>query len=74
MAKHDVEVSLAESRARLSSLLVPDPETGRIEADVFPRSAAMKALIFGLPVITTLLATRLPLLQSLIREVGSRLR
>jgi hypothetical protein len=38
------------------------------------RVVAMKALIFGLPVITTLLATRLPLLQSLIREVGSRLR
>jgi hypothetical protein len=66
-------MSLAQSRARLRSLLVPDPETGHIEADVFPRSKAMKALVFALPVIAAA-ATRSPMLQSLIREIGSRLR
>lgn len=75
MAEFDPELSLARNRARLRSLLVPDPETGRIEADVFPRSAAMKALVFGLPVVVALAArSRSPLVQSLIREVGSRLK
>jgi hypothetical protein len=73
MERHDAQLSLAMSRARLRSLLLPDPDTGRIEADVFPRSGVMKALLFALPVIGAA-ATRSPLMQALIREVGSRLR
>ena len=70
MEEHDLELRLTESRARLRTLLVPDPETGHIEADVFPRSIAMRVLVAGLP----LLATRYPLLQFLMRQAGSRLR
>jgi hypothetical protein len=42
MEEHVVATSLQESRARLREMLVPDPETGRIEADHFPRSAVMR--------------------------------
>ena len=35
---------LEHSRAQLRAMLVPDPHTGRIEADVFPRSALMRFL------------------------------
>ncbi len=42
METHDVSANLAESRSRLRELLLPDAETGRIEADVFPRSAVMR--------------------------------
>jgi hypothetical protein len=42
MEEHVVAANLQESRARLRELLVPDPETGRIEADQFPRSAVMR--------------------------------
>jgi hypothetical protein len=45
METHAVTTNLEESRARLRELLLPDPETGRIEADVFPRSAVMRFLL-----------------------------
>ncbi len=45
METHDVTVDLADSRARLREMLLPDPETGRIEADVFPRSAVMRFML-----------------------------
>jgi len=44
MEEHVVAARLVSNRARLRALLVPDPETGRIEADVFPRSAVMRAM------------------------------
>jgi hypothetical protein len=73
MEEHELELSLRHSRARLRSLLVPDPQTGQIEADVFPRSVAMRALLAALPVLATV-ATRNPVLKLLVREVGSRFR
>jgi hypothetical protein len=51
MEEHDLAVRLQQNRARLRSLLLPDPETGHIEADVFPRSIAMRALVAGVPVL-----------------------
>lgn len=45
METHDVSANLEESRARLRELLLPDPETGRIEANVFPRSAVMRFML-----------------------------
>lgn len=44
MEEHAVTARLTDSRARLRAMLVPDPETGHIEADVFPRSAVMRFL------------------------------
>jgi hypothetical protein len=38
---------LAHSRGLLRALLIPDPGTGKIEADVFPRSAVMRFLFDG---------------------------
>lgn len=38
---------LARSRGLLRELLIPDPGTGKIEADVFPRSAVMRFLFDG---------------------------
>lgn len=73
MEKHDVQLELQQNRARLRALLLPDPETGRIEADVFPRSKAMRLVLSALPLLATM-ATRSPLLQSLVREVALRLR
>lgn len=35
-------LELQRSRAQLRSLLLPDPVTGRIEADAFPRSQLMR--------------------------------
>jgi hypothetical protein len=35
-------MELQRSRAQLRALLLPDPETGRIEADAFPRSQLMR--------------------------------
>lgn len=67
MENLDPAVSLQQSRAQLRSLLIPDPDTGRIEADVFPRSIAMRVAVSGLPVLATLIAKRSPLLQSLLR-------
>jgi hypothetical protein len=45
METHAVTADLEESRDRLRELLLPDPETGRIEADVFPRSAVMRFML-----------------------------
>jgi hypothetical protein len=45
METHDVTANLEDSRARLREMLLPDPETGRIEADVFPRSAVMRFML-----------------------------
>ncbi|MET0279570.1 MAG: hypothetical protein ABW278_00400 [Steroidobacteraceae bacterium] len=42
MEEHAVVRRLEQSRAQLRELLLPDPLTGRIEADVFPRSAVMR--------------------------------
>lgn len=42
MEEHVVTARLSDSRARLRTLLLPDPETGHIEADVFPRSKVMR--------------------------------
>lgn len=44
MEEHPVTLELQRSRAMLRAMLLPDPETGRIEADVFPRSAVMRFL------------------------------
>jgi hypothetical protein len=44
MEEHAVATELQHSRAVLRALLLPDPETGRVEADVFPRSAVMQFL------------------------------
>jgi hypothetical protein len=46
METHLVEARLHASRERLRALLIPDPESGRIEADAFPRSAVMR-LVFS---------------------------
>lgn len=35
-------LELQRSRAQLRALLLPDPVTGRIEADAFPRSQLMR--------------------------------
>jgi hypothetical protein len=45
MEEHDLVTRLEQSRAQLRGLLIPDPVTGRIEADVFPRSAVMRFLL-----------------------------
>lgn len=42
MESHAVTARLHDSRERLRQLLIPDPGTGRIESDVFPRSAVMQ--------------------------------
>jgi hypothetical protein len=73
MDKHELALNLEQSRARMRSLLIPDPVTGQIEADVFPRSTAMRALVSGLPVLATI-ASRHPWLRLLAREVVSRFR
>ena len=39
-------LELQRSRALLRAMLLPDPETGRIEADAFPRSQLMR-FVFG---------------------------
>jgi hypothetical protein len=44
MEEHVITTRLDQSRAQLRAMLVPDPQTGRIEADVFPRSAVMRFL------------------------------
>jgi hypothetical protein len=44
MEKHPVGAELQHSRALLRALLLPDPRSGRIEADVFPRSTVMRVL------------------------------
>ena len=55
MEEHDLAARLRHNRARMRALLLPDPETGRIEANVFPRSIAMRVLIAGLPALLLLL-------------------
>jgi hypothetical protein len=40
-----VALRLHESRERVRALLIPDPVTGRIEADAFPRSAVMRFIL-----------------------------
>ena len=45
MEEYVVMASLQESRARIRAMLVPDPATGRIEADQFPRSAVMRFVL-----------------------------
>jgi hypothetical protein len=67
MEERNPEVRLEQSRARLRSLLIPDPATGRIEADVFPRSIAMRVAVSGLPLLAKAVAGRSSWLQSLIR-------
>ncbi len=43
MEEHAIAaLELQRSRAQLRALLLPDPETGRIEADAFPRSQLMR--------------------------------
>jgi hypothetical protein len=71
--RHDFELRLEQSRAELRCLLLPDPRSGHPVMGMFPRSMAMRLILFGLPVIANM-ATRSPLLQSLVREVASRLR
>lgn len=75
MEEHAIVVRLQHSRQRLRSLLLPDLETGRIEADAFPRSAAMQ-LLFN-PGARRLMMTVLPTLLMLFgwrrRTSGSRL-
>jgi hypothetical protein len=44
MEAHSVTGNLHDSRERIRALLIPDPVTGRIEADTFPRSAVMRFL------------------------------
>ncbi len=41
MEEHAVAIELQQSRAQLRTLLLPDPATGRVEANVFPRSAVI---------------------------------
>jgi len=69
MDEHDLQLRLQQNRAELRSLLIPDPETGHIEADVFPRSVAMRVVVSSLPLMATVVQ-RSPLLQSLVRGVG----
>jgi hypothetical protein len=54
MEEHDLVAALRQTRARLRALLIPDPATGRIEADVFPRSTVMRFLVAALPIVTML--------------------
>jgi hypothetical protein len=42
METQSVRDELRATRARIRALLIPDPVTGQIEADVFPRSAVMR--------------------------------
>lgn len=42
MEEHAIALELQHSRAQLRALLLPDPATGRIEADAFPRSQLMR--------------------------------
>jgi hypothetical protein len=44
VTEHALTERLEHSRGQLRAMLVPDPQTGRIEADVFPRSAVMRFL------------------------------
>jgi hypothetical protein len=44
MESHAVSSRLHDNRQRLRALLLPDAATGRIEADVFPRSTVMQLL------------------------------
>lgn len=46
LEEHLVTARLRESRERLRTLLLPDPRTGHIEANVFPRSKVMR-LVFN---------------------------
>lgn len=68
MDQHDLQLKLQQNRAQLRALLIPDPETGHIEADVFPRSVAMRVMVSSLPLMASV-ARRSPLLQSLMRGV-----
>jgi hypothetical protein len=45
MEANAVASELEHSRALLRAMLLPDPDTGQIEADVFPRSAFMRFLM-----------------------------
>jgi hypothetical protein len=45
MEEHAIAAELQQSRAQLRALLLPNPQTGRIEADVFPRSAIMRVVL-----------------------------
>jgi len=58
MEEHALVASLEQSRARLRVLLLPDPVTGKVEADVFPRSAITRALLGMLGALFTLLLRR----------------
>ncbi|HTQ35825.1 MAG TPA: hypothetical protein VMH77_02210 [Steroidobacteraceae bacterium] len=82
MEEYAVVQRLAESRAHLRALLIPDPATGRIEADVFPRSIITRTLLSALPALI-MLAVRSwsgirgalpPVLQSFVGSLGARLR
>lgn len=42
MEEHAVAARLGATRARLRDMLIPDPVSGRIESDSFPRSAVMR--------------------------------
>jgi hypothetical protein len=75
MEEHALVVRLQNSRQRLRSLLLPDPETGRIEGDAFPRSAIMQLLFNprARRLMITVLPTLLMLFGSRRRASGSRL-
>jgi hypothetical protein len=42
MEEHAAALKLRETRERIRAMLIPDPETGRIESRSFPRSAIMR--------------------------------
>ena len=62
MEEHAIALELQRSRAQLRALLLPDPVTGRIEADAFPRSQLMRFVLsagkrnLAMSVISTALA------------------
>lgn len=73
----DAVLDLHRSRARLRTLLLPDADAGRVEADAFPRSTAMRVLMIGLPMLLPALArlaTRSRPLRLLADVIGQRLR
>ncbi len=76
MEEHLVVLDLQRSRARLRELLLPDPQTGGIEAD-FPRSAVMRVVMASLPallpLLTTLVARSRPL-RLVAETLGLRMR
>jgi hypothetical protein len=86
MEEHAVTARMEQSRAQLRALLLPDPHTGRIEADVFPRSAVMRFVFdpgkrrVALNALTTLASMRgsggfakLSLLSNLTQSVSALL-